>query len=184
MPKILGWMLEVIASVWLLYSLAAEAVAVHAGEKGIGQAAGYALLVGLIPFLVVAAAGAILLVVARKSEDERKTFEYEQQVLVMLTKQGRVNLNAIGEAMPLNAQQIRRLLIEMGEKKLFTGYINWKLGQVVSSEVAELSPGECPVCNSLTSAGEPHMAICTRCDARIFLPVRRGKTNPPSSALD
>lgn len=183
MPKILGWMLEVIASVWLLYSLAVEALAVHAGDKGIAQAAGYALLVGLIPFLVLAAVGAMLLLVARKHEDERKTFEYEQQVLVMLTKEGRVSLSAIGEVVPLNTPQIRRLLIGMGEKRLFTGYINLKMGQVVSSEVTELSPGECPVCNSLTSAGEPHMAICTRCDARIFLPVKGAKTPPPASPL-
>jgi len=171
MPKILGWMLQVIASAWLLYSLAAEAIAVRAGQKGMGEAFGRALLVGVLPFLLVAGLGAVLLVFWRRHEEERKTFEFEQQILAMLHQEGRVPFKAIAEAVPLNRQQIGRLLTGMGEKRLFTGYINWRGAQVVSSEVAnELSPGECPVCNSLTSSADPHTEVCTRCDARIFRP--------------
>ncbi len=190
MPRTVGFTLVVIACVWLFYVVASDILAVNAGAKGVAQAMGHALLVGVLPFLIVAGAAGALLAFWRKHEAGRKTFEYEQQVLLMVNKEGRLPLNAIREAIPLNRQQIRELLIGMGRKRLFTGYIDWKNQQVVSGEAAEVSPGECPVCGSLTSASDPHEAVCTRCEAYVFLPSASSRRdglgaaqNPPGGTF-
>ena len=60
-------------------------------------------------------------------------------------------------------------LVGMGEKRLFTGYINWKEQVVVSGEDLELSIDECPVCSGMSASTDARTAICTRCDTHVFL---------------
>jgi len=179
MLKGLGYVLIVLGLVWFLYVLGGDLLAFRTDAVAMGQAISHILLVGLLPLLILIAAGGALVVFERSRRQENLQLEREQFVLMMLGKEGRLRFDKILEEMPLNKEQLRELLIHMGKKKLFTGIINWRDRVLIPSDEidGELSHGECPICNSLTSAEDAQTAVCTRCEAYIFL-----SKGPPEKA--
>lgn len=170
MLKGLGYFLIILAAFWFLYVAAGSLLEVRKETTPLDEALIRIALAGLLPVLVASAAGSGLVILDRRQTGESKDFEYEKTVLHILHKEGQTHFDAILGQIPINRQELAELLVRMGEKRLFTGYINWKERQIVSSELVEVTHGECPICGSLTGSPDPHRANCTRCDAIIFIP--------------
>jgi hypothetical protein len=166
--KALGYILLVAALGWFLYVLGVDMLAFTKDEYSLFQAIGHSLLIGGIPLAVLATAGGGLVYASSKTETEGKSFEYEQQIVKMINKEPRLRLRDILKEIPLNIEQLRPLLISMGDRSLFKGYIDWKNNIIVTGDEAVVSPGECPVCNGMTAAETPKTAVCTLCDAHIY----------------
>ena len=169
MLKGIGYVLIVVGLVWLFFILSMDLLALRADEKSLSALVGHWLLVGLLPCLIAFGGGGVLIVTQQKKDREDTDFETEQQILLLLNKEDRLSFQAILGELKLNQAELRRILIGMGEKRLFTGYIDMKSKMVVSGDDLELSGGECPVCGSLTGSLHPKRAVCTRCETNIFL---------------
>lgn len=141
------------------------------------QAGGATLTIGLAVLIaaIVAGFGAWFLMQGRSETTQFAQVEKEKRILNIVQTQGTVQLAnmALETNMPLD--QVKSAIYDLVGKDLWTGYIDWKAGKLVSSDAAQITQsvivnGKCPNCGGPLEVGGKSVITCPYCGAEIFLP--------------
>ncbi len=106
----------------------------------------------------------------------------EKQVLNAVATQGEVAIPNLAIEMNVSVEQIKTYVYDLVGKGLFTGYVDWKAGKLISRDAAGLaqqirSTGKCPNCGAPLSLGGKGLVKCEYCGAEFFL---TGETPGPA----
>ena len=76
--------------------------------------------------------------------------------------------------MPMD--QVKAAIYDLVGKGLFTGYVDWKAGKLVSADAAVINQavitGKCPNCGAPQVVGGKGVIRCEYCGAEFFLPPK------------
>ncbi len=129
-----------------------------------GFAAGFILFV--LPFL---AAAAYLLFTMLSEGKQLNALEKEQRVLDAIRSRGKTTFSELSKESGMGEPEVRAAVEGLVGKNLFTGSINWKSGEVFSSEAAELVGGKkCPSCGAALEIVGKGMAKCAYCGTEVY----------------
>ena len=100
--------------------------------------------------------------------------EKQKRILNMVQTQGTVQLSSISLDMNMPMDKVKSAIYDLVGKGLFTGYVDWKGGKLVSADAATLNQaaanGKCPNCGAPQTVGGKGIISCEYCGADIFLP--------------
>jgi predicted transcriptional regulator/uncharacterized Zn-finger protein len=157
--KILGIVFFIIAggfAVWLTATMGAR--------SGGATAMGFIILV-ILPALI----GAYMFINGGKEEKEMKKVEIEQKILNAVETRGTVKVNQLIVETGLTKDTFRDYLEDLVGKGLFTGYVDWKGGKLVSADMAKLDMHKCPNCGAPLELAGKGVVRCPYCGTEIFL---------------
>ncbi|HUP28195.1 MAG TPA: hypothetical protein VM409_07155 [Chloroflexia bacterium] len=157
------------AAIWITFTL---------GPEGPGriQGGGAALTMGcaLLVAALVAGFGVWFLMQGRSEASQFVEVEKEKRILNMVQTQGTVQISSLSLEMNMPLDQVKAAIYDLVGKGLFTGYVDWKGGKLVSRDAASLNQsvatGKCPNCGAPQSIGGKGVVRCDFCGAEIFLP--------------
>ncbi len=136
-------------------------------ETAGGVVFGLALAVVLAaPFVAV---GAFMLIRGQKEAAEMAVVERQKKLLGMVRAQGRVNVANAALELKSNREQVKSDVYDLVNKGLFTGYINWTDGDLISADAAMLSTNKCPKCGGEVELAGKGVVKCPYCGTEIFL---------------
>jgi predicted transcriptional regulator len=132
------------------------------------EATGFAagLLVFSLPFFAVSA---FVLLKARAEGGELSALAREQRVLDAIRSRGKASFAELAQAAGIPEPEARLALQSLVGKNLFTGYINWKAGEVFSREAGDFASGKsCPNCGAPLGVAGKGIAKCAYCGTEIY----------------
>ncbi len=129
-----------------------------------GTALGFIILV-ILPAII----GAYLFINGGKEEKEMKKVEIEQKILNAVETRGTVKVNQLILETGLTRDKFRDYLEDLVGKGLFTGYVDWKGGKLVSADMAKLDMHKCPNCGAPLELAGKGVVRCPYCGTEIFL---------------
>ncbi|MGD1996787.1 MAG: hypothetical protein PVH62_08445 [Anaerolineae bacterium] len=132
-----------------------------------GKAVGLALT-GILaaPLLAV---GAYLLIRGQREEAAMAVVRQEKKLLGMIAAQGRVNVAEATLDLGVDRDQVKEYVYDLVSKKLFTGYINWDDGELISVDAARMETNKCPHCGGELELAGKGVVECPYCGTEIFL---------------
>ncbi len=153
----------IIASLGILWGLA--------NLGGELETSGFVLVVGLaiviaLPFLGV---GAYMVVQGRAEEAQMAEVQREKQLLNMVATQGQVSIAEAALELDVSRDQVKAWVYDLVGKGLFSGYINWDDGLLISRRAAELRGNKCPNCGGAVELSGKGVVSCPYCGTEIFL---------------
>jgi DNA-directed RNA polymerase subunit RPC12/RpoP len=169
-----------VAGILIIYALANSGSGGLTGGS-VALVAGCGVLLGVI----LAGAGVFFLVTGRSETRGYAEVEKEKQVLNAVATQGQVNIPNLAIEMNTTVEQIKKYVYDLVGKGLFTGYVDWKAGRLISADAAGLAQqirdtGKCPNCGAPLSLAGKGLIKCEYCGAEFFL--ASGATGPAPSA--
>jgi hypothetical protein len=158
-----------VAGVWITSTL---------GPSGPGRIQGggaaVAMIFALIPALVIGGAGVWFLMHGRTEVAQFADVEKQKRILNIVQTQGTVQLASMALEMNMPLSQVKEAIYDLVGKGLFTGYVDWKSGKLVSSDAAAINDavvtGKCPNCGAPQVVAGKGMIRCEYCGAEFFLP--------------
>lgn len=158
-----------VAGIWLSFTL---------GPPGEGrvQGGGAVLTMGcaVVLALLVGGFGAWFLMQGRTEVAQFADVEKEKRILNIVQTQGTVNLASLAIEMNIPLDQVKKAVYDLVGKGLFTGYVDWKAGKLVSSDAAVIegavATGKCPNCGAPQVVAGKGVIRCEYCGADFFLP--------------
>ncbi len=129
-----------------------------------GTALGFIILV-ILPGII----GTYLFINGGKEEKEMKKVEIEQKILNAVETRGTVKVNQLIVETGLSRDKFRDYLEDLVGKGLFTGYVDWKGGKLVSADIAKLDMHKCPNCGAPLELAGKGVVRCPYCGTEIFL---------------
>ncbi len=144
------------------------------GTKLQGGGAGLTMGCALLVAAVVAGFGVWFLMQGRSEAGQFAEVEKEKRILNIVQTQGTVQIAnmAIEVGMPLD--KVKAAIYDLVGKGLFTGYIDWKAGKLVSSDAASINQavitGKCPNCGAPQVVAGKGVIKCEYCGAEFFIP--------------
>ncbi len=154
-------------------------VAATLNQPGGLQAGGAALTMALAVLiaLVIAGFGVWFLMQGRTEAAQFAEVEKEKRILNMVQTQGTVPISSIALEMNMPLDRVKAAIYDLVGKGLFTGYVDWKGGRLVSQDAATItqnvtSTGKCPNCGAPLTVGGKGVIRCDYCGAEIFLPQK------------
>jgi hypothetical protein len=177
--RIIGVVLLVIGAgvaIWL-------AVVVAAGNTSVtGAALGFVLF--CLPFIAV---GLYFLLQSKGEIVQQTTVDKERAVLNAVTTRGRVGIADLAIENDASRDEVKQYIYDLIGKGLFTGYVNWDKGELVSAEAAQIKEGQCPNCGGAVELAGKGLVRCPYCGTETYLsapapsaPVAAPVTAPPS----
>lgn len=157
--KILGIAFITIAfafAVWLLSTT-------NARSSG-GTALGFIVLVVLPAIL-----GFYAFIQGTREQKESVKVNIEQKILNAVETRGTVNVNELIVETNLTKDRFRDYLEDLVGKGLFTGYVDWKGGKLVSKEISKMDMHKCPNCGAPLELAGKGVVRCPYCGTEIFL---------------
>lgn len=153
----------IIASLGILWGLA--------NLGGELETSGFVLVVGLaiviaLPFLGV---GAYMVVQGRAEEAQMAEVQREKQLLNMVATKGQVSIAEAALELDVSRDQVKAWVYDLVGKGLFSGYINWDDGLLISRRAAELRGNKCPNCGGAVELSGKGVVSCPYCGTEIFL---------------
>jgi hypothetical protein len=135
------------------------------------ETSGFVFVVGLVviiglPFL---GAGAYLIVRGRAEETQMATVQKQKQVLNMVVTRGQISIAEAALELDVSRDQIKAWVYDLVGKGLFSGYINWGDGLLISRRVAELRGNKCPNCGGEVELSGKGVVGCPYCGTEVFL---------------
>ena len=124
-----------------------------------------AVVIGL-PFLGV---GAYLVARGRAEEAQMAEVQKQKQILNMVATQGQVGIAQAALELDVSRDQIKAWVYDLVGKGLFSGYINWDDGLLISRRAAELRGNKCPQCGGQVELSGKGVVSCPFCGTEIFL---------------
>lgn len=158
--RVLGIVLIVVGvgvAVWL-------GAGVAEGKSVTGVAFGFVLL--SLPFLAV---GLYLLLRSRGEIKEQSKAEKERRILDAVTARGRVGIADLALETDSSRDEVRAYIYDLIGKDLFTGYVNWERGELVSAEAAQIQDGTCPNCGGALELAGRGLVKCPYCGTETYL---------------
>ncbi len=158
------------------------------------QSGGAALTMGCALFLaaIVAGFGIWFLMQGRSEATQFADVEKEKRILNIVATQGTVQLGNLALETNMPMDQVKGAIYDLVGKGLWTGYIDWKAGKLVSSDAAAITQaaitGKCPNCGAPQVVGGKGVIRCEYCGAEFFLPPSEQKAvaqqaHPPTEPI-
>lgn len=156
-----------IAGVLVLYGLANRDVLTGGS---IALVSGCGVLLGVI----LAGAGIFFYVNGQSESRDYAEVAKEQQVLNAVQTQGELRIANLAVEMNLGVDQIKRYVYDLVGKGLFTGYVDWQAGKLISQDAGQLArtiqdTGKCPNCGAPLALAGKGLIKCGYCGAEFFL---------------
>ncbi|MEA2574943.1 MAG: hypothetical protein QOH93_2241 [Chloroflexia bacterium] len=140
------------------------------------QSGGAALTMGcaLLVAAVVAGFGVWFLMQGRSEAVQFADVEKEKRILNIIQTQGTVQLGTVALETNMPMDQVKSAIYDLVGKGLFTGYVDWRSGKLVSSDAAAITTaaisGKCPNCGAPQVVGGKGVIRCEYCGTEFFLP--------------
>jgi len=157
---VVGLIIPALAIVWGLANLGGELQ-----TSGFVFAVALAIFIGL-PFL---GAGAYMFVRGRAEEAQMAEVKKQKQILNMVTTQGQISISEAALELDASRDQIKAWVYDLVGKGLFSGYINWNDGLLISRRAAELRGNKCPQCGGQVELSGKGVVSCPYCGTEVFL---------------
>jgi hypothetical protein len=151
-------------------------VAIWAFSNETMQSGGRTLTLGcgLLFAVMLAGIGVWFMMQGRTEATQFAEVEKQKRILNMVATQGTVPISSIALDMNMPLDQVKAAIYDLVGKGLFTGYVDWKGGKLVSQDAASLNQsvadGKCPNCGAPQIVAGKGMVKCEYCGAEIFLP--------------
>ncbi|MCX7854717.1 MAG: hypothetical protein N2556_01845 [Anaerolineae bacterium] len=119
-----------------------------------------------IPMMAI---GAFILIRAQQEARELAVVEQQKKLLGMVRAQGRVNIAEAALELRVSRDTVREWVYDLVNKGLFTGYINWDQGDLISVDAAQMRTNKCPHCGGELELAGKGVVRCPYCGTEIFL---------------
>ena len=123
------------------------------------------ILVGL-PFL---GGGVYLAVRGRAEETQMAEVKKQKKILNMVSTQGQVSIAQVALELDASRDQVKAWIYDLVGKGLFSGYVNWDEGTLISRRAAELRGDKCPQCGGQLELSGKGVVRCPYCGTEVFL---------------
>lgn len=158
------------ASLVVCLVTAALAAVTYTSERGGPEGAVVALLLGALPFALLAGGGAFLFWRGSKEAQELAFVEKEKKILNMMNTQGQVEIGAVALELNSTRDEVQDMVYDLVGKGLFHGYVHWDEGTLYSREASALQGSNtCPNCGGEQQFVGKGVIECRHCGAQIFL---------------
>ncbi|MCJ7796506.1 MAG: hypothetical protein MUQ56_07040 [Thermoleophilia bacterium] len=158
--RIIGVVLLVIGAgvaIWLGAGIAS-------GKSVTGVALGFVLF--SLPFFAV---GLYFLLQSKGEIVQQTKVDKERAVLNAVTTRGRVGIADLAIENNASRDEVRQYIYDLIGKGLFTGYVNWDKGELVSAEAAQIKEGQCPNCGGAVELAGKGLVRCPYCGTETYL---------------
>lgn len=158
--RIIGIVLVVVGAgigIWLGSGLAT-------GRSVTGVTLGFVLF--CLPFIAV---GLYLLLRSKGEVKEQTTADKERTILNSVITRGRVGVADLAIETNSTRDEVRAYIYDLIGKDLFTGYVNWEKGELVSAEAANIKDGTCPNCGGAVQLAGKGLVKCPYCGTETYL---------------
>ncbi len=161
----------VIAAILSLYALANAGPGANQLSGGsVALVAGCGLLLGAI----LAGVGVFFFVSGQRETQGYAEVAQEKRVLNAVQTQGQVSIPNLAIEMNTSVEQIKQYVYDLVGKGLFSGYVDWKAGKLISQDAAGLAQqirqtGKCPNCGAPLALAGKGLIKCEYCGAEFFL---------------
>ncbi len=172
--RIIGIVLVVVGvgvAIWLGAGIAT-------GRSVTGIALGFVLF--SLPFLAV---GLYFLLQSKGEIVQQTTVDKERSVLNAVTTRGRVGIADLAIENNATRDEVRQYIYDIIGKGLFTGYVNWEKGELVSAEAAQIKEGQCPNCGGAVQLAGKGLVRCPYCGTETYLSAPDASTAAPSAPV-
>lgn len=175
-----GIAIAAIAGLWLTLGIG------EGNLRGSGAVFGL-LFVFLVLVAPMVGAGIFFLSRGRAEDVAFARVRGQRRLLDMLTTRGTLSIPDVAIELGMSRDQIESDLYDLVGKGLFTGYVDWRRGELHSVEAgrlaSEIAQQTCPNCGSdlLRLAGKG-LVKCEFCGAEIFLRPDDTPALPPARA--
>ncbi|MBO9370202.1 MAG: hypothetical protein J7575_03795 [Chloroflexi bacterium] len=126
-------------------------------------------VVGALLGAPMAAAGAFILFRAQQEARELAVAQQQKKLLGMVRAQGRVNIAEAALELRVSRDTVKEWVYDLVNKGLFTGYINWDQGDLISVDAAQMRTNKCPHCGGELELAGKGVVRCPYCGTEIFL---------------
>jgi DNA-directed RNA polymerase subunit RPC12/RpoP len=157
----IGLVGELLAVVWLLANMASQTMTTTAIIFGFAV-----FQVCVIPLFAV---GAFLFIKGSKESAEFAEMDKERTILNMVQTQGKVKVADIALEQKLTRDQVKNMVYDLVGKGLFTGFINWTDGVLVSKTASEMKSTKCPNCGGEREVVGQGVVKCPYCGSELFV---------------
>ncbi len=144
-------------AVWLGAGLAT-------GKSVTGIALGFVLF--SLPFFAV---GAYFLLRSGGEIKQQTKADKQRSMLDAVTTRGRVGIADLAIENDSSRDEVRAYIYDLIGKGLFTGYVDWDGGELVSAEAANIKEGSCPSCGGAVELAGKGLVKCPFCGAETYL---------------
>jgi hypothetical protein len=158
--RIIGVVLLVVGAgvaIWLGAGIAT-------GRSVTGAALGFVLF--SLPFFAV---GLYFLLQSKGEIVQQTKVDKERAVLNAVTTRGRVGIADLAIENNASRDEVRQYIYDIIGKGLFTGYVNWDKGELVSAEAAQIKEGQCPNCGGAVELAGKGLVRCPFCGTETYL---------------
>ncbi len=158
--RIIGVVLLVVGAgvaIWLGAGIAT-------GKSVTGVALGFVLF--SLPFFAV---GLYFLLQSKGEIVQQTKGDKERAVLNAVTTRGRVGIADLAIENNATRDEVRQYIYDLIGKGLFTGYVNWDKGELVSAEAAQIKEGQCPNCGGAVELAGKGLVRCPFCGTETYL---------------
>jgi hypothetical protein len=157
---IVGLIIPALGLIWGLANLGS-------GLETSGFVFALALVIVLgLPFLGV---GAYMVVRGRAEEVQMAEVQKQKQILNMVTTRGEISIAETALELNVSRDQIKAWVYDLVGKGLFSGYINWKDGRLISRRAADLRGNQCPQCGGQVELSGKGVVSCPYCGTEVYL---------------
>lgn len=115
--------------------------------------------------------GAFLLLRGRQEATVAATAGKQRQLLGMVKARGQVNIADLALELQTPRDDVQRMIYELVNMGLYSGYINWAEGTLYSSQASELRElDRCKNCSGQLELAGKGVIRCPFCGTEYFLP--------------
>lgn len=166
--KTIGIILIAIGLV-LLIAIGAMLVVFNAsaGLSSAGLALGAVLVI--IVVLPLIGVGVFLAIRGGQESAEMAEVARQKKLLNMVVTQGKVSIGEAALELGLDRDQVKNYVYDLVGKGLFTGYVNWDQGLLISQQASQMPRDKCPNCGGQLELAGKGTVKCPFCGAEIFL---------------
>ncbi|MGB9776418.1 MAG: hypothetical protein ACPLYD_01435 [Anaerolineae bacterium] len=143
------------------------AVALTSAQTASGRVLG--AVFGALLGAPMAAVGAFILLRSQQEARELAVVEQQKKLLGMVRAQGRVNIAEAALELRVDRDTVKAWVYDLVNKGLFTGYINWDQGDLISVDAAQMRTNKCPHCGGELELAGKGVVRCPYCGTEIFL---------------
>jgi hypothetical protein len=170
--RIIGVVLLVVGAgvaIWLGAGIAS-------GKSVTGVALGFVLF--SLPFIAV---GLYFLLQSKGEIVQQTKVDKERAVLNAVTTRGRVGIADLAIENNATRDEVKQYIYDLIGKGLFTGYVNWEKGELVSAEAAQIKEGQCPNCGGAVELAGKGLVRCPFCGTETYLSAPAPNAAAPSA---
>jgi len=138
-----------------------------------GQLSTAAFILGLALAQVIAlpllGVGIYLFIQGGREQVEFQEMDKERTILNMVQTQGKVKISDVALQMKASRDQVQSYIYDLVGKGLFTGYVNWNDGVLVSKTAGEMKTTKCPNCGGEREVVGKGVVKCPYCGSELFI---------------